>query len=66
MASTMFETCIVDSPLRNAVTMLCCSAVVLTAVFTNMENIEEGSEQSELLLNDYENFVSFVKVNFPW
>ena len=46
---------------------MCCSAVVLTAVFMNMENyIEEGSEQSELFLNDYENFVSSVKVTSPW
>jgi len=47
--------------------VMCCSVVVLTAVFMNMENsIEEGSEQSELFLNDYENFISFVKVTFPW
>jgi hypothetical protein len=46
---------------------ICCSAIVLTVVFTNMENyIEESSEQSELFLNNYKNFVSFVKVTSPW
>jgi len=42
---------------------MCCSVVVLAVVFMNMENyIEEGSEGSELFLNDYKNFMSFVKV----